>query len=230
MKLRLANEPACARPLQARIRHRARPGVPTAAKSRPGQFRCGPLLSLNLLFAGDGAATGQLGSARRSGEAVFAALRLPCAARVRGPAAQLAALTAFAALGQARRVGSRGALCARAPHPVLHGASHVRRALPSCPVAEPDGACAASNTARRFACADAGIRAQTCANRRDGTQAAFCTSAYCMRRGSRTARRTTEPATVSSLRSRPRGPGGAPPGLSGVRLAWGGSPPDRGEP
>jgi hypothetical protein len=227
MKLRLANEPACPRPLQARSRHRARPGVPAAAKGRPGQFRCGPSLSLSSRIAGSGAATGQPGSARRSGEAVFAALRLPCAARVRGPVSQLAALTA---LGQARRVTSRGALRARAPHLVLLGASHARRALPGCPAADTVVACATSKTARRLARADAGIRPQTCADRRNGPQTAACTSAYFMRRGSRTARRTTETMTASSLRSRPRGPGGAPPGLSGVRSAWGGAAPDRGEP
>ncbi len=106
----------------------------------------GPLLPLNFRFAGNGAATGQPGRARRLGSAVFAALRRPCAARVRGPVAQLATLTSFAALEQSRRVRARSALRARAPAPVLLGASHAHRARPGCPVAEPVVACRLSNT------------------------------------------------------------------------------------
>jgi len=106
----------------------------------------GPLRSLNFRFRGSNAATGHPGRAQRPGEAVFASLRLPCAARARGPVAQLAALTAFAALEQARRVRARSALRARAPNPALLGASHARWALPGCPVAEPVVACGVSNT------------------------------------------------------------------------------------
>ena len=43
---------------------------------------------LNICFASSGAATRQPGRARRLAEAVFAALRRPCAARVRGPVAE----------------------------------------------------------------------------------------------------------------------------------------------
>ena len=106
----------------------------------------GPLRTLAIRFASGGAATGHPGRAQRLGEPVFATLRLPCAARARGPAAQLATLTAFAALEHARRVRSRSALRARAPNPVLLGASHARQSLPGCPVAETMVACAASNT------------------------------------------------------------------------------------
>ena len=91
--------------------------------------------ALNFRFACNGAATGQPGRARRLGSAVFAALRLPCAARGRGPVADppFASLTV---VEQSRRVRSRCALRARAPDPVLLGASHARRAWPGCPVAE----------------------------------------------------------------------------------------------
>ena len=104
------------------------------------------LLSLNSRFAGGGAATGHPGRARRLAEAVFAALRLPCAARVRGPVAQLPPFAALTVVEQARRVRSRSALRARAPNPVLLGASHARRALPGCPVAETGGGGGTSNT------------------------------------------------------------------------------------
>ena len=116
----------------------------TARADRP--TTCGPLPPLDSRTAGDGAATGHPGKAQRLAEAVFAALRLPCAARVRGPIAQLATLTSFAALEQARRVSSRSALRARAPNPALLGASHARRALPGCPVAEPVVVGGTSNT------------------------------------------------------------------------------------
>jgi hypothetical protein len=94
------------------------------------------MLSLNSRFACSGAATGHPGRAQRSGEAVFASLRLPCAARARGPVAQLPPFAALTVVEQARRVSSRSALRARAPNPVLLGASHARWALPGCPVAE----------------------------------------------------------------------------------------------
>ena len=85
----------------------------------------GPLPSLNFRFAGSAAATGHPGRAQHLGEAVFASRRLPCAARARGPVAQLAALTAFAALEQARRVSSRSALRAR-PRALRSSAAHSR--------------------------------------------------------------------------------------------------------
>jgi hypothetical protein len=134
-------------PLKFRSRDVSRPTWLTAGSSVRWRSAHGLVLSLNYHSGGSGVATGQPGSARRAAEAVFAALRLPYAARVRGPVAQLAAPTAFAPLEQARRVRSRGALRARAPAPVLLGASHARRALPGCPVAGPDVACATSNTA-----------------------------------------------------------------------------------
>ena len=105
----------------------------------------GPLKSMSCRFAGPGVTTRHPGGAWCAAEAVFAALRLPCAARVRGPVAQLATLTAFAALEQARRVRSRSALCARAPHPVLLGASEARHAPPGCRVAQPLVACEAAH-------------------------------------------------------------------------------------
>ena len=106
----------------------------------------GPMRTLNIRFADSCAATGHPGRARRLGEAVFASLRLPCAARSRGPVAQLPPFAALTVVEQARRVRSRSALRARAPSPVLLGASHARRALPGCPVAETVVACVASNT------------------------------------------------------------------------------------
>ena len=78
-----------------------------------------------------GVATGQPGRARRLGSAVFAALRLPCAARVRGPVAQLPPFASLTVVEQSRRVRARSALRARAPAPVLLGASHARRAPPA---------------------------------------------------------------------------------------------------
>ena len=106
----------------------------------------GPMRTLNVRFADSCAATGHPGRARRLGEAVFASLRLPCAARSRGPVAQLPPFAALTVVEQARRVRSRSALRARAPSPVLLDASHARRALPGCPVAETVVACVASNT------------------------------------------------------------------------------------
>ncbi len=127
-----------------------RPHAPPLARHRALKHRSrsgfGPLLSLKSRLAGSGAATGQPGRARRLGSAVFAALRLPCAARVRGPVAQLPPLASLTVVEQSRRVRARSALRARAPAPVLLGASHARRARPGCPVAEPVVACGLSNT------------------------------------------------------------------------------------
>jgi hypothetical protein len=119
----------------------------------------GPLLSLNSRFACSGAATGHPGRAQRLGEAVFAALRLPCAARARGPVAQLPPFAALTVVEPARRVSSRSALCARAPNPVLLGASHARRALPGCPVAEAAVLRGTSNTDAVAGKAPGGVRA-----------------------------------------------------------------------
>ncbi len=60
-----------------------------------------------------------------------AARPVPCAARVSWPVAELAALTAFAALGQPRRVGSRGALRALPASPALLGAAEALRPPPT---------------------------------------------------------------------------------------------------
>ncbi len=136
--------PACRHPPWAR--DRARPGVPAVVNGMPWWRRCGPLLPLPSRCADRGAATGQPGRARRLGSAVFAALRRPCAARVRGPVAQLPPFASLTVVEQSRRVRARSALRARAPAPVLLGASHARRARPGCPVAEPKVACGTSNT------------------------------------------------------------------------------------
>ena len=106
----------------------------------------GPWLPLTMCQVGSGAATRHPGRARRSGEAVSASLRLPCAARDRGPVAQLPPFAALTVVGHAQRVRSRSALRARASTPALLGDSHARRALPGCLVAGPVVVCVASNT------------------------------------------------------------------------------------
>jgi hypothetical protein len=176
MKHHHAHTSAGHSPLKSRSRNVGRTARSTAGATLCRRVAHGAVLSLNFRSGGSGAATGQSGSARHAAEAVFAALRLPCAARVRGPVAQLAALTAFAALGQARRVSSRGGLRARATHPVLLGASHARRALPGCPVAEPMVARVTSNgdpIACRVARADACARRRTHADSRNGPRTGF---------------------------------------------------------
>ena len=109
---------------------------------------CGPLrlfVRIRSCLLALARAMRRVGPGRGSDGLPFAALRVPCDARVRGPVAQLATLTSFAALEQARRVRSRSALRARAPNPALLGASHARCALPRCPVAVPVVACGISN-------------------------------------------------------------------------------------
>ena len=105
-----------------------------------------PLWSVDSRLRRSSAATRHPGRAQRLGEAVFAALRLPCGARARGPVAQLPPFAALTVVEQARRVSSRSALRARAPNPVLLGASHARRALPGCPAAETGVERGTSNT------------------------------------------------------------------------------------
>ncbi len=78
----------------------------------------------------DSAATGQPGRAQRATSAVFASLRLPCAARVRGPDAKLPPFAALTVVRQSLRVSARSALRARASNPVLLSASHARWARP----------------------------------------------------------------------------------------------------
>jgi hypothetical protein len=106
----------------------------------------GPLASSDARSACSSVATGHPGRAQRLGEAVVAARRLPCAARLRGPVAQLPPFAALTVVGQSRRVRARGALRARAPNPVLLGASHAHWSLPGCSVAEPQVVCETSNT------------------------------------------------------------------------------------
>ncbi len=135
------------RPSRFRTRSVSRPPSPAAVSGLRRRSACGPLLSLNFCFAGSGAATRHPGRARRLGSAVFAALRLPCAARVRGPVAQLPPFASLTVVEQSRRVSSRSALRARAPAPVLLGASHARRARPAHRLARAD----ASTTKRSLA-------------------------------------------------------------------------------
>ena len=71
------------------------------------------------------------GGARwRFGESVGLSGRLPCGARSRRPAAELASLTAFAALKQRRQACGRGALRARSACPALLGAPQARQHAP----------------------------------------------------------------------------------------------------
>ena len=93
-----------------------------------------PLRPLTIGLLGSGAATRHPGRARRLAEAVFASLRLPCAAR-NSPVvlslskdAQLPPLAALTVVGPAQRVRSRSALRARAPNPALLGPCRPRRA------------------------------------------------------------------------------------------------------
>jgi len=111
---------------------------------------CGPLQTLSVRFRCSGAATRHPRRAQRATSAGFASLRLPCAARVRGPAAQLPALAALSLVKHVQRVSARSArVRARASHPVLLGASHALLARPGCPVAEPKVVCGWLNTAPR---------------------------------------------------------------------------------
>ena len=70
------------------------------------------------------------GALRRFGGSAGPRGRLPCGARDRGPAVELASRPLGAALRQRRRVGSRSALRARAPTPALLGDPQARRGTP----------------------------------------------------------------------------------------------------
>lgn len=70
------------------------------------------------------------GAPRRFGGSAGPTGRLPCGARGRGPAVELASRPSAAALRQRRRVGSRSALRARAPTPALLGDPQARRNAP----------------------------------------------------------------------------------------------------
>jgi hypothetical protein len=70
------------------------------------------------------------GARRRFGGSVGLSGRLPCGARPRRPAAELASLTAFAALKQRRQACGRGALRARSTCPVRLGAPQARQHAP----------------------------------------------------------------------------------------------------
>ena len=88
---------------------------------------------------GSVAAQGCPGGARRSTEAAFAALRLPCGARVHGPAHNSLRSLRSLRSDRMRQVSSRGSLRSRAMNPALLGASHARRAPPGQPFAGSSG-------------------------------------------------------------------------------------------
>ncbi len=81
------------------------------------------------------AAKGCPGRARRATEAVGAARRLPCGARVHGPAHNSLRSLRSLRSDRMRQKCPRGALRARAMNPALRGASHAPRALPGQPFA-----------------------------------------------------------------------------------------------
>jgi len=81
------------------------------------------------------AAKGSPGGAQRATEAVVAARRLPCGARVHGPAHNSLRSLRSLRSNRMRQKCLRGALRARAMNPALLGASHARRAPPGHPFA-----------------------------------------------------------------------------------------------
>ncbi len=101
----------------------------------------GPLRTLNVgpFVWAVVAAKGRPGGARRATEAVVAALRLPCAARVHGPAHNSLRSLRSLRSNRMRQVSLRSALRARAMNPALLGASHARRAPPGRPFAAGSG-------------------------------------------------------------------------------------------
>jgi len=102
---------------------------------------CRPLRALAVWFRVRAvvAAEGSSGGARRATEAVSASLRLPCAARVHGPAHNSLRSLRSLRSNRMRQVSLRSALRARAMNPVLLGASHARRAPPELPFAAGSG-------------------------------------------------------------------------------------------
>jgi len=85
------------------------------------------------------AAKGRPGGARRATEAAFAALRLPCGARVPGPAHNSLRSLRSLRSDRMRQKCLRGSLRSRAMNPALLGASHARRAPPERPFAGSSG-------------------------------------------------------------------------------------------
>ena len=85
---------------------------------------------LGLLSAAGGAAKARAGRLTRFAGAVGAVRRLPCAARSRGPVAELASFATLTALKQLRQVRSRFALRAR---PRALRCSALQRRAPACP-------------------------------------------------------------------------------------------------
>ena len=81
------------------------------------------------------AAKGCPGAARRADEAACAALRLPCGARVHGPAHNSLRSLRSLRSNRMRQKCLRGSLRSRATNPALLGASDARRTAPGQPFA-----------------------------------------------------------------------------------------------
>jgi len=81
------------------------------------------------------AAKGCPGAARRADEAASASLRLPCGARVHGPAHNSLRSLRSLRSNRMRQKCLRGSLRSRAMNPVLLGASYARRTAPGQPFA-----------------------------------------------------------------------------------------------
>ncbi len=98
---------------------------------------CGPVLTLSVCCRALSpvAAKGCPGGARRATEAAAASRRLPCGARVHGPAHNSLRSLRSLRSDRMRQKCPRGALRARAMNPALLGASHARRAPPGQPFA-----------------------------------------------------------------------------------------------
>jgi len=101
----------------------------------------GPLQSFNVAYSARRwvAAKGCPGGARRADEAACAALRLPCGARVHGPAHNSLRSLRSLRSNRMRQKCLRGSLRSRAMAPVLLGASYARRAPPGQPFATGSG-------------------------------------------------------------------------------------------
>ena len=101
----------------------------------PRQAPCEPLLlfaRVCVLVPASGRARRRVGPGRGSDGWPFAALRVPCDARVAGPVAELAAFASLSTLEHLRRVSSRSALRAR-PATLRFSAAPIRpaQALPA---------------------------------------------------------------------------------------------------